>query len=113
MRLNQLVQSPPQNFAYEYDFGDGWEHRISVEKMELAQSGIRYPTCLTGRRNCPPEDVGGPWGYQDFLAALSDPQHSEHQTLVEWIGGEFDSEHFNLGEVNRMLEGEFPVRKRK
>jgi hypothetical protein len=62
-----------------------------------------YPVCLTGKRVCPPEDCGGIWGYTGFLEALHDPQHPEHEEMLEWVGGEFDSEAFDLNEINREL----------
>lgn len=77
-------------FVYVYDFGDYWQHKIVVEKVEAAQPATTYPVLVTGRRACPPEDCGGPWGFYDFLAAVSDPEHEEHDTMLDWVGGEFD-----------------------
>jgi len=65
---------------------------------------VRYPRCLTGRRACPPEDVGGVWGYQEFLEAINDPEHEQHEELLDWVDGEFDPEEFDLAAVNAMLE---------
>jgi hypothetical protein len=87
-----------------YDFGDGWSHRITVEKVLAPQPGIRYPRCVSGRRSCPPEDVGGPWGYGEFLTAISDSGHAEHEQFLEWVGGGFDPDEFDLDEVNEALE---------
>lgn len=81
---------------YTYDFGDDWVHRVTVEKVIAAEPATRYPSCSAGRRACPPKDVGGPWGYVDFLAALQDPGHEEHEQWSEWIGGGFDPEEFDL-----------------
>ena len=89
---------------YAYDFGDGWEHDVLVEKVASPQPGSRYPSCIAGRRACPPEDVGGPWGYQEFLAALSDPNHEEHTHWTEWIGGSFDPNELDLAAVNEALK---------
>ena len=88
---------------YLYDFGDGWEHDVLVEKVASPQPGSRYPSCIAGRRACPPEDVGGPWGYQEFLAAVSDPNHDEHTHRTEWIGGSFDPNELDLAAVNEEL----------
>jgi len=85
-------------------FGDGWQHDLIVEKVLSKQQGMRYPCCLAGRRACPPEDVGGPWGYRDFLLAVADPGHDEHEQWLEWVGGEFDSAEFDLPAVNKALE---------
>jgi hypothetical protein len=88
---------------YAYDFGDGWQHDVIVEKVLGRQLGLRYPCCLAGRRACPPEDVGGPWGYEEFLAAVGDPGHDEHEHWMEWAGGSFDPAEFDLAAVNKAL----------
>lgn len=105
IRLNQFVTHEKFKFFYIYDMGDGWEHEILVEKMLEPDSDTRYPVCIKGKRACPPEDCGGVWGYADFLEAIGDPQHAEHQELLEWVGGEFDAEAFDLAEVNQQLKG--------
>ncbi|PTQ55845.1 MAG: TnpR protein [Candidatus Carbobacillus altaicus] len=79
-------------------------HDILVEKILHAEDGQRYPICIGGKRNCPPEDVGGPWGYQDFLEAIRDPSHPEHENMLKWIGGSFDPEAFDLAETNEALK---------
>ncbi len=89
---------------YTYDFGDNWEHHVTVEKVLDAEPGTRYPKCSAGRRACPPEDVGGPWGYNDFLQALADPQNDEHEHWSEWIGGgSFDPDTFDLASADAAL----------
>ncbi len=55
--------------------------------------------CIDGKRTCPPEDCGGPWGYKEFLKAIKDPRHKRHEEMTEWIGGDFDPEYFNISEV--------------
>jgi hypothetical protein len=90
-------------FFYEYDFGDSWEHELLVEKILPRDEGKRYPVCLTGKRACPPEDCGGVWGYVSVLEAIHDPEHPEHEEMLEWIGGAFDPEAFNRDEVNVAL----------
>ncbi len=84
---------------YIYDFGDGWEHRIELEKILPREKGINYPVCIKGKRACPPEDCGGVWGYEDFLEAIKDIKHERHKETLVWIGGEFDSEDFDINEV--------------
>ena len=86
---------------YAYDFGDGWSHRLTVEKVLAPEPGGSYPRCVSGRRACPPEDVGGPWGYDEFLAAMTDPAHPEHAERREWMGGPFDPAAFDLDAVER------------
>jgi hypothetical protein len=80
---------------YIYDFGDWWEHTVTFEKMINSQSSIEYPVCVAGERSCPPEDSGGPHGYQLFIEAMEDPNHEAHQQYREWIGVEFDAEKFD------------------
>lgn len=103
MRLDQIV-SEGDKLIYEYDFGDGWEHKIRIEKILPAEKGKRYPVCLAGKRACPPEDCGGPPGYERLLEVLRDPKHEEYEETLEWLGGPFDPEAFDVNEVNRMLK---------
>jgi hypothetical protein len=84
----------------EYDFGDGWEHDVVVEGKG---TGTPIPVVLAGRRRCPPEDVGGPWGYEEFLAAIADPAHPEHAMRLDWIGGPFDPAEFDLAEHDEAM----------
>lgn len=102
-KLGQVIQGEKDHFIYEYDFGDSWTHRIVVEKITPAEEGKRYPVCLGGKRACPPEDCGGIWGYENFIEAVSDPDHEEHEDMLEWIGGGFDTEAFDLDDVNLAL----------
>jgi hypothetical protein len=95
-------KSCPVKFLYEYDFGDGWEHEVRIERSLKREPGKRCPACLDGARNCPPEDVGGVWGYMDYLHALGDPTHEEHESRLEW-NGPFDPEQFDAGAVTRQL----------
>ena len=104
MSLQQVVSRVKDKLIYEYDFGDSWEHELLVEKILPLEEGKRYPVCLTGKRACPPEDCGGIWGYASLLEAIRDPEHPEHEEMVDWVGGEFDPEAFDLDEVNRELQ---------
>ena len=90
-------------FIYEYDFGDSWQHEILLEKILEPEPNVTYPRCIEGARACPPEDVGGIWGYAEFLGAISDPNHEDHDEMVEWVGGKFDPEKFSVDKVNREL----------
>ena len=93
-------------FEYEYDFGDGWLHEVLFEGRLRAEPGKRHPLCLEGERACPPEDVGGVWGYVDFLAAVADPEHEQHEEMREWIGRKFDPEAFSPAKATtRMRTG--------
>jgi hypothetical protein len=90
-------------FEYEYDFGDGWHHSLVIEEISPPEPGVEYPVCLAGVRACPPEDCGGPWGYPEFLEILADPAHEEYESMLEWVGGAFDPERFDLARVNGLL----------
>jgi Plasmid pRiA4b ORF-3-like protein len=104
VRLSQVFTDRKRpRILYEYDFGDSWRHEIRLEKMVKPEPNVKYPRCLEGARACPPEDCGGPWGYVDFLAAISDPKHENHRDMKEWIGGKFDPEKFSVGAVNKTL----------
>jgi len=105
MRLKQITTSEGFKFHYEYDFGDSWMHTLLVEKVLEPEPGQQYPVCIKGKGACPPEDVGGMWGYYNFLEALGDPNHAEHEMYLEWIGGEFDPQEFDLEETNEILRG--------
>src|SRR5947209_2102508 len=103
IKLSRIVAEGHTKFSYTYDFGDNWDHTIAVEKTLPAEPHVGYPHCVTGKRACPPEDCGGPSGYADFLDAVRDPGHQQHAELLEWVGGEFDPEAFDLAAVNREL----------
>jgi hypothetical protein len=100
--LSQIVGGMKKTrFAYEYDFGDSWEHEVLFEKAVEPEPKVKYPRCLDGARACPPEDCGGVWGYADFLEAMADPKHPEHRDMKEWVGGRFDPEKFSVEAVNK------------
>lgn len=96
------------SFEYEYDFGDGWEHEVLFEGVLRAEPGKRYPLCLEGERACPPEDVGGVWGYVDFLEAIQNPQHEEHDQMLAWVGGKFDPEAFDPETATKRMRRGLP-----
>jgi len=103
--LSRVARSTKSKITYTYDFGDSWEHEILVEKITPAEEGQQYPVCIAGKRHCPPEDCGGAYSYPEFLEALQDPNHPEHETYSEWIGGSFDPEEFDLEAINKRLAG--------
>ena len=92
-----------REFVYEYDFGDSWRHRIAVKPLARPNTNWHYPLCTGGARAAPPDDVGGPPDYEEFLAAIKDPKHEEHDSMLTWIGGAFDPEGFDLNAINRTL----------
>jgi hypothetical protein len=104
VRLCDLLGEVQREIVYEYDFGDGWEHRIVLEQAEPANEFMSYPLCTAGERACPPEDVGGVPGYEEFLKIIGDPKHKEYGQSLLWAGGgAFDPEGFDLNAVNRAL----------
>jgi hypothetical protein len=102
-KLQQVVFREKTKFLYEYDFGDDWEHEILVEKIFPMTEENRRPRCLKGVKACPPGDIGGIWGYYEFLDILQDKNHPQHEDMMEWIGGRFDPEEFDLDLVNEQL----------
>lgn len=101
VRLDHALDGARQ-CRYTYDFGDDWQHLITVEESAPSDTLI-VPICAGGANACPPEDVGGPNGYMDFVEAMADPTHDEHAEMMRWYGKRFDPKRFNLGVVNRRL----------
>ena len=88
--------------VYEYDFGDNWRHRLVLKRVPR-ENGVSYPRCVAGARSAPPEDVGGCYGYEQFLEAWRDPDHEEHKALRRWAGRKFDPEKFDLEATNKAI----------
>lgn len=88
VRLEDIEQSGLVHFFYWYDFGDDWWHKISFQKPTKKDLSLYkgIPLCVEAINACPPEDVGGVWGYESFLEVILDPKHPEHQQYREWIG---------------------------
>jgi len=109
-RLSDLVLKGRKKlrFTYEYDFGDSWEHELVVEAAVPADRKVKGPACLGGERACPPEDVGGVWGYAEFLDTIRDPDHDRHGELVEWSGGRFDPDEFDPAVATRRMRRGLP-----
>lgn len=95
-------------FVYEYDFGDGWDHDIVFEGRPKAEPGRKYPLCIEGERACPPEDVGGSSGYEEFLETIANPDHEEHEQMLRWVGGKFDPEDFDPGAATKAMKKGLP-----
>lgn len=103
-RGKSVQTSGATSFDYSYDFGDGWDHRITVEERLPVQEGHNdWPMCLAGENACPPEDVGGPPGYMEFLQAMRDPKHEQHTDYWRWWGGPFDPHAFSINAVNMAI----------
>jgi hypothetical protein len=97
------VAGKDTRFGYVYDFGDWWEHEVVVEDVFPAEPEEEYPICVAGARACPPEDVGGAYGYTDFLDALGDPEHPDHDQMRGWIGRSFDATAFAPDRITTLL----------
>ncbi len=103
--LMDVVKRANTTFVYLYDFGDSWEHEITVDKIHKSdiQPG-KIAECLDGACACPPEDCGGIDGYVDLLEIIKDPTHEEHEEMMQWLGGEFDPDEFDIKKVNNYLK---------
>lgn len=100
--LTDLIGKVGDTFTYIYDFGDDWHHDVVLEDIiETQQSGLA--ACVAGKRACPPEDIGGVGGYLHFLNIIEDPHHAEYVQMVEWVGGGFDADCFDMRGVNFRL----------
>lgn len=102
-KLSKYISITEPAFLYVYDFGDDWHHSVRLEKVLPAEEGVVYPRCIGGKRNSPPEDCGGPWGYENLLEILADPGHDEYADMKQWAdsmkGGVFEPELFSPDEV--------------
>ncbi len=108
--LSEILPTTSKRFAfkYEYDFGDGWEHEVMFEGGPPLDPKAKYPLCVEGELACPPEDCGGVWGYGDFLEAIRNPKHEEHESMLEWVGGSFDPEKFDPAHATKEMKQGLP-----
>ena len=104
-RVDHLLPRVESSLRWDYDFGDSWAHDVVVEAIEPINPKTKYPVVLDGERACPPEDVGGPPGYEELLRVLSNPKHKEHKQMVEWVPKAFDPAVFDLVAANRRVRG--------
>jgi hypothetical protein len=103
VRVNDLLRKPGDELTYQYDMGDNWQHRIVLEK-ELKPDPLEYyPVCTDGARECPPEDCGGPHGYQEMVTAVKDPSNPQHRFFKALFPDGLDPEYFDLEEINEIL----------
>ncbi len=109
--LGTLIDRGIREFLYVYDFGDNWQHRVTLGEVRQGDPDTDYPAFVDGARRAPPEDVGGVSGFEEFLDAMRDPQHDEHERLLEWYGGTFDPEDTDERRV-RMIISDFAARRR-
>jgi Plasmid pRiA4b ORF-3-like protein len=93
-----------RHFRYVYDFGDDWRHDVAVESELRSRGTLKSAVCIDGENACPPEDCGGPHGYERLRRALANPQHEEHKDYLDWVGSAFDPGAFDLVAVNAELQ---------
>ncbi len=98
------VLGPAKRFLYLYDFGDHWLHQIILEHRLPLRTAQRYAMCLAGENACPPEDVGGVPGFYEFLEAIADPAHEEHDSMLEWCGGSYHPQNLDIDLINTNLK---------
>jgi Plasmid pRiA4b ORF-3-like protein len=110
-KLEDLINRPGAKLLYEYDLGDGWQHELLLEEI-LNAEGPFQRCCVAGARHCPPEDCGGPYGFQELLNALNDTSHPEHKFICDWLGEAFDPQEFSVEEVNRRLRNQRSPRRK-
>ncbi|MDR1041226.1 MAG: plasmid pRiA4b ORF-3 family protein [Deltaproteobacteria bacterium] len=104
IKLDSLGLSKGSRFTYMYDMGDGWDHVIKVlDDDYVPKTPKRKYGCFKGARACPPEDCGGPYGYENLLEILGNPDHMEHEERMEWAGGPLDPEAFDMDAINDSL----------
>jgi len=96
--VDVLEDTGAKTLKYLYDFGDGWEHTVKIERVTEVAPGLTYPLLIDATGRCPPEDVGGPWGYAEFLQAIADPKHENHAEMSEWAGEPFDPAKIDIDE---------------
>ena len=96
-----LEDTGTRSVTYLYDLGDGWEHTVRVERAVAAVPGTLYPRLVDAIGRCPPEDVGGPPGYEEFLEAIADPGHERHAELTKWYGASFDPKTADILAIER------------
>jgi len=101
--VDRYIKRERQKLKYVYDFGDNWNHTITVEKITKDTGWINRPVCIDGARACPPEDCGGASGYEEFLEIIKNKKHPEHRSMLNWAGGKFDPEYFDMKKANRSI----------
>lgn len=102
--LSMIFDKPKISMEYEYDFGDGWEHEIILEKIIESDLPLHYPNCLEGEMNCPPEDSGGINAFYQNIKIFKNKKHPEHKEVKEWLGKDYNPDFFDLETVNEYLK---------
>lgn len=103
IRLGAILARGETRFTYTYDFGDDWRHTIVVENVVVADPTVEYPRFIEGARRAPPEDVGGPPGFEEFLRVTAAPDDPEHDNIMTWYGRRFDPDDTGWTTINERL----------
>lgn len=101
--IDVLDGTGARSLTYLYDFGDGWEHTVRLERPVQAEPGVLYPRLLEAIGRCPPEDIGGAPGYEEYLEAIADPDHERHEEFAEWHDAGFDPAAVNVKHIEAEL----------
>ena len=110
VRISNFVEKHGSKLrmGYEYDFGDSWQHEIILEAVTESAPGVKYPRCVEGERACPPEDIGGVYGFADYVEAITNPKHSEYRDYLDW-NGPFDPAKFSAATATRRMRKGLPT----
>jgi len=104
VKISEVLAKEKSKIIYEYDFGDSWTHDVILEKILQVDTTVIYPVCTAGKMACPMEDCGGIGGHEQHLEILKDPTHEEYADVLDWYGGHYVEEEFNIEEVNELLQ---------
>lgn len=103
MNLKAILKNQESIINYVYDLGDRWEHEILLEEILMEYVSGQIPKCISGKSSCPPEDCGGIYGYTELLSIISNPKHEEYESMIDWLGDDFDPNYFDMNEINIAL----------
>lgn len=101
--LCTVAPAAGDRITYLYDLADEWVHRIEIERALPRAENVDYPACIAGRRACPPESCGGPWGYAELLRVIAQPANAWHEKIIKWLDRPFDPDHFDSAETNKLF----------
>ena len=104
IKISDVVTQSKDIINYLYDFGDGWKHRLKVEKFHGIDKVLNYPTCIDGQMNCPPEDCGGIGSFYHCIDILKDKKHPDHKEVNLWFNKKYNPEQFDKEKINRKLK---------
>jgi len=102
--IKDLITQQKETFKYVYDYGDDWEHKIQVENFLEEDTTLKFPICIDGRMNCPPDDSGGLHNFYESMEILKDKKHPEYKEISKWFGKSYDMKKFDKEKINRQLK---------